>query len=147
MIYFVQPAKGGPIKIGTTEDFKTRFQALQAYYGKRFAILRLMPGGPVEEREIQDRFDHLRIGITEQFRPGPDLMTFIGRPLLAHPNPRPLKAMLGGQHIQHEIVTLHGAIVEWLNDIAPRVIDAASIIRDAIAAWAKVKGFQPSPEI
>jgi hypothetical protein len=38
-----------------------------------------MPGGRAIEAEIHGRFAHLRLGKTEQFRPGPDLMAFIGR--------------------------------------------------------------------
>jgi hypothetical protein len=39
-----------------------------------------MEGGPKEEQQIHERFSHLRFGRKEQFRPGPDLMEFIGLP-------------------------------------------------------------------
>ena len=42
-----------------------------------------MEGDRSTEAEIHGRFAHLRFGRTEQFRPEPDLMTFINRPLFA----------------------------------------------------------------
>jgi hypothetical protein len=58
-----------------------------------------MEGDREREADIHGRFAHLRLGRTEQFRPGADLMAFIGRPLLVNPDPdaveihpnRPLK--------------------------------------------------------
>lgn len=83
MVYFVQPIDGGPIKIGFSGDVPGRIQQLEAHYGCRLAILATMEGGREEEKAIHERFSHLRFGRTEQFRPGPELLAFIGRPLFA----------------------------------------------------------------
>lgn len=79
MIYFVQATDGGPIKIGFTDNLDARLKALESHYGRPLALLHAMEGGRAEEAETHDRFSHLRIGRTEQFMPGPDLMEFIGR--------------------------------------------------------------------
>jgi hypothetical protein len=86
MIYFAQSTDGGPIKIGTTADVESRLRQLEAHYGRPLALLATMPGGRDEERAIHRRFALLRFGRTEQFRPAPDLLAFIGRPLLVDPN-------------------------------------------------------------
>jgi hypothetical protein len=57
------------------------------------AVLATMPGNLDDEREIHARFDQLRFGRTEQFRPAPDLMAFVGRPLLVDANPDAVEAM------------------------------------------------------
>jgi hypothetical protein len=85
-IYFAQPTDGGPIKIGTTGDVESRLRQLETHYGRPMALLATMPGGRDEERAIHEQFAHLRFGRTEQFRPAPDLLAFIGRPLLVDPN-------------------------------------------------------------
>src|SRR5947209_14970845 len=80
MIYFVR-LNTGYIRIGTTEDVDRRINALQSRYGKPVKLLATRPGGPDEERAIRERFAHLRLGRTEQFRPGAELMEdFLGIP-------------------------------------------------------------------
>lgn len=93
MIYFLQSDEGGPVKIGTTEDLKTRLVALTTHYGKPLSVLATLPGGRDEEVAIHERFSHLRFGRTEQFRPAVELMAFIGRPLLVDSNPDAVEAM------------------------------------------------------
>lgn len=91
MIYFAQTATGS-IKIGTTEDLPSRLERLKDHYGAELALLATMPGDRDREAEIHDQFAHLRFGRTEQFRPGPDLMEFIGKPLLVGINPDMVEA-------------------------------------------------------
>lgn len=93
MIYFLTPVDGGPIKIGFTDDFATRRKQLETFYGTPMVVLARMEGDRAKEREIHERFAHLRFGRTEQFRPGPDLMEFIGRPSLVGANPDAVEAM------------------------------------------------------
>lgn len=76
MIYFAQLATGA-IKIGTTGDIKGRLAWLAAHYGQRLKLLSTIPGGRAKEREIHERFAHLRVGRTERFEPGDDLLDFI----------------------------------------------------------------------
>jgi hypothetical protein len=89
------PVGGGPIKIGTSTKVESRHRELECWYGCELEILATMEGGKKEEKEIHRRFHHLRIGKTEQFRPGPDLMNFLGRPFLVGANPEAVEAMCG----------------------------------------------------
>lgn len=82
MIYFIQTASGS-IKIGTTINLRARLTALANEYQAPVSLLGTRPGGAEEEKEIHGRFAHLRLGKTEQFRPAPELLEFIGKPLLA----------------------------------------------------------------
>ncbi len=84
MIYFMQPTCGGPVKIGCTNDLPTRHKALESRYGQQLAILATMEGDRADEAEPHARFSHLRLGRTEQFKPGPDLMNFIDMPLFVN---------------------------------------------------------------
>ncbi len=93
MIYFMQAIEGGPVKIGHSKDVDARRAQLEAHYRKPLALLGTRKGGRLEEREIHQRFAHLRFGKTEQFRPAADLMEFIGRPLLVGANPETVEAM------------------------------------------------------
>jgi hypothetical protein len=85
LIYFAQLPTGS-VKIGKAEDVERRIDQLEVEYKGPVAILKTMPGGFKEERKTHQRFAHLRFEGTEQFRPGPDLMAFIERPLLVGVN-------------------------------------------------------------
>jgi hypothetical protein len=93
VVYFVQAVDGGPIKIGHSVDVERRIGQLEADFKRKLAVLAVIPGGRIQEREIHDRFSHLRLGKTEQFRPAQDLLDFIGRPLLVSVNPELVEAM------------------------------------------------------
>jgi hypothetical protein len=86
MIYFAQTSTGS-IKIGTTINLRNRLSALKSYFGNEVLLLATMPGDRAEERRLHEKFAHLRFPGTEQFRPAPDLIEFIGRPLLVCANP------------------------------------------------------------
>lgn len=87
MIYFMQQPEGGPIKIGCTINLDYRRKQLETRYGCPLVVLATRDGGRDAEAEIHARFAPLRFGKTEQFRPGPDLLTFIGRPAEPHSEP------------------------------------------------------------
>jgi Meiotically up-regulated gene 113 len=87
VIYFVQSVVGGPIKIGCAVKIDRRIKELELYYGRKLILLATMEGDRSTEKEIHERFKHLRLesgrsrGVkVEQFRPSPDLMEFIGKP-------------------------------------------------------------------
>lgn len=84
MIYFLQSVNGGPIKIGFSTDIQRRHAELETHYDQPLVLLATMKGDRRTESEIHHRFAHLRLGRTEQFRPGPELMAFIGRPLFVN---------------------------------------------------------------
>lgn len=80
MIYFMQPGDGGLVLIVTsdTDAGTIRDQAEQSFH-KHFEMIGVMPGGWPERCAIFDRFGYARVGESDQFRPGPDLMGFVGR--------------------------------------------------------------------
>lgn len=91
IVYAMQPVDGGPVKIGVTNNLKTRKKAHETMYGKTFAVLATWQGGAPLERAIHVLFAHLRLRGPdprgrgyEQFRPTLELMTYLGRPELAH---------------------------------------------------------------
>jgi Meiotically up-regulated gene 113 len=101
MIYFIQSTDGGPIKIGYTDDISRRTDQLERHYGCALNILATMKGGPDEEAVIHAQFAHLRLKgpgrcgrPPEQFRPAPELMAFIGRPMLVGANPDAVEAII-----------------------------------------------------
>jgi hypothetical protein len=80
LIYFMQPVDGGPVKIGCSGNVEARRGQLESYYKESLVVLATFPGDRKTERETHARFAHLRLGRTEQFRPAPELMEFIGLP-------------------------------------------------------------------
>jgi hypothetical protein len=143
LIYFMQPTDGGPVKIGFTDNLPTRHKQLEAHYGRPLAILATMDGDLDTEREIQARFSHLCLGRTEQFRPGPDLMEFIGHPVVAdHGAVKEMpcteafmdRAIVGKAKM---IATHRGiSVAELLSDAAKPIIDKAyaQMLRELEAA-------------
>ncbi len=79
MIYFMQSVDGGPIKIGSSEDVDRRRRQLEMDYGRHLIVLSVIPGDRRTEILIHEKFAHLRFERTEQFRPGADLLDYIGR--------------------------------------------------------------------
>lgn len=86
-VYFMQAVNGGPVKIGCSNDVERRRRQLEKRYGQPLAILAVLPGNFEDEEAIHERFSHLRFGRSEQFRPAPELMDFIQRPLFVNQTP------------------------------------------------------------
>lgn len=76
MIYFVQRASDQHIKIGYTEMYGVRFNALKKQFGE-LDLLGAMEGNVFREHELHAQFTDLRIRKTEWFRPGENLLEFI----------------------------------------------------------------------
>ncbi|MFI5458973.1 MAG: GIY-YIG nuclease family protein [Isosphaerales bacterium] len=143
MIYFAQLTSGA-IKIGTTKDVEARLSGLANHYGMELALLATMPGDRSVEAEIHERFTHLRIHARkEQFRPGPDLMAFIGRPLLVDPNPDVVEAVEPARLAV--VVTLKGSLKwkAWLDRLSDQFrTDNSKVIDMALVEFAKAHGFK-----
>jgi hypothetical protein len=142
VIYFVQPVDGGPVKIGYSADPQRRHAQLEAIYRRPLVALAVIEGDRRREREIHDRFAHLRLGNTEQFRPAPELAEFIGAPLIVSPNPDTIEAMPSRQ--QKIIMTLRGSdeFETWVKGLAD--FDATSVAEmteRAYAAYARQIGY------
>jgi hypothetical protein len=74
MIYFLQATDGGPIRIGYTDNPKTRFGA---HGSSGRTILGVIPGDKATEKELHRRFGHARLGRGKDFDPVPELTEFI----------------------------------------------------------------------
>lgn len=110
MIYFAQ-LPSGAVKIGKADDVDARLVQLEQQYRQPLSLLHVMEGSFEVERQIHRRFRHLRIEGgrgREQFRPAPDLMEFIGRPLLVSPNPDAVEAVeaVGLRENGHGLMTV-----------------------------------------
>lgn len=124
MIYFVQ-LPSGAIKIGFSNNPKARFQQLKGHYRSPVALLTILDGDMAKERELHARFRHLRFGKTEQFKPAPELFDFIGKPLLAHPNPEAVEK--NPCHIPGP-----GCKVRYNHTLDEATVDRLELIRQAL---------------
>lgn len=146
MIYFLQSLAGGPVKIGFTEDLDSRVRQLESHYCQSLAILATLPGGRDEERAIHERFSALRIGRTEQFQPGPDLMAFIGRPLFVSANPDTVEAM--ACFVKPMILQVRGSeeFKVWFEELARfDGLTPTGVFDRAVRKYAKEVGFIKEP--
>lgn len=147
LVYFVQGVEGGTIKIGTSVNVPSRVKQLESHYKQPLTVLATMPGGRAEERALHARFAHLRFGKSEQFRPEPDLLAFINRPLFVNANPV-VEAMASDRKPVR--LTLSPSDHDWLAECAASVgLSMSSYVRmvviEAIRAE-QAKGFHcPSP--
>lgn len=145
MIYFAQLPTGS-IKIGFSDDVETRLADLERHYGVPLSLLHTEPGGRTEEREWHDRFAHARFGRTEQFRPVPELMEVIGRPLLVGANPDAVEAVEPSGRTTLIILKGTPAQAEWLDKRHREThIPKSVIVRLALAHWAESNGLPPFP--
>jgi hypothetical protein len=84
VVYFIR-LQSGSIKIGSTDNLGQRMANLKWTYGS-IELLATIPGDASTEKEIHSKFDHIRLGRSEQFHPKHELLGFIrmtsGRDLL-----------------------------------------------------------------
>ena len=77
MIYFIQAASGGPIKIGTTLRLTVRLKTVRRERNDpTLQVLAVMDGRHREESALHRRFRHLALG-KEWFHPGVELLACI----------------------------------------------------------------------
>jgi len=67
-IYFIQQGRDGPVKIGFTKDVENRMKNLQTANPAPLDLLVFYPGNQEMEKELQYRFDDIRIS-GEWFEP------------------------------------------------------------------------------
>lgn len=145
MIYALQPLDGGPVKIGFSSDVEARQKQLEATYGRPLALLATIEGGREEERAIHDRFAHLRLGGTEQFRPTPELMAFLGRPLLVDQNAKITEAIPAKNLLA---IQIRGAPEwkAWVEEMAAfDRLSVAAMTDRALSRYAEMIGFKEPP--
>lgn len=80
-VYYIR--RSSVIKIGTTTKLRARMRELMPD-----EVLALEPGSYQRENEMHQRFDHLRYGNTEYFRPAPDLLAHIEAVTAEHGAPQ-----------------------------------------------------------
>lgn len=68
----------GAIKICYGVDCASRIEQLKEKYDEPVELLAVSEGDPEAKRAIHRQFSHLRFDATEQFRPGSDLLAYIG---------------------------------------------------------------------
>lgn len=91
MIYFIRIQDGGPIKIGVTEDPRSRLAALQGSHAQKLELWRLFEGGYLEEQALHKRFKSSRIE-REWFICHPDMEGDLGlREILQRDFPKKVK--------------------------------------------------------
>jgi hypothetical protein len=146
-VYFLQPVTGGPVKIGHAVDIERRRAQLECHYGQPLALLATLPGGRDEEQAIHHRFASLRFGRSEQFRPGPELMAFINRPLLVDPNPDAVESM---EPVRPEIATtvkMTPEFKEWLNGLADHCqLTMTDVVIQSLIRFGKDQDYGPAPK-
>jgi len=76
VIYFIQGARGGPIKIGSAGNPWQRAAALQTGNPNKLSVIAVIPGGRAEEAALHSKFASLREH-GEWFSPSSDLVSFI----------------------------------------------------------------------
>lgn len=76
MIYFLRRPSDGYIKIGFTDAYTTRLNALRKQHGD-LELLGALPGDLVREKELHIQFAGLRINRTEWFKPESLLTEYI----------------------------------------------------------------------
>jgi hypothetical protein len=115
-----------------------------------------MDGGYEDEQAIHARFSHLRLegrgrrgARIEQFRPGADLMEFIGQPLLVGANPQAVETMTvdGARQV---IAHIKGtpAYAAWLDAVHEKShIPKAALFRLGVEEWAERNGYPKPPEL
>lgn len=146
MVYAMQPVDGGPVKIGTSTNVERRRVSLERAYGSRLVVLATFDGGRTEEEELHRRFAHLRLGRTEQFKPAPELMSFLGRPLLAPANADAVEAL--GSLAARPIAVMTGSaeFKAWVCRLASRDRDTvAKTVERALIHYARHIGFTDEP--
>lgn len=148
----MQPVGGGPVKIGFSNDVEGRRKQLEAHYGCGLIVIATMKGGRKEEREVHVQFAHLRLAghakrgpYPEQFRPDPELMKFIGRPLLGVEDADPVQSIAPSFRSLGIRATAEWA--EWLEELARHYRTTVSgVIDRAMAEWSESEGrLEPPP--
>jgi len=77
MVYFIEAPSIKLIKIGRTQDVKKRISELQVGSPVPLRLLGVVPGDSAMEKQIQDKFKHLRKH-GEWFRESVQLLEYIG---------------------------------------------------------------------
>lgn len=61
IVYFIQAGTDGPVKIGFSQNFEVRFNALKRQNHNELTVLRTIPGDRLSEERFLFYFAHLRI--------------------------------------------------------------------------------------
>lgn len=83
MVYFTRVLPHA-LKIGytTEQDLTTRMRRLSSHYGHQVELLAFCEGGREVERYFHRRFSLYRLGKSEHFMLHPEILGYIGHPLL-----------------------------------------------------------------
>jgi hypothetical protein len=127
MIYFAQIGESGPIKIGfSANKVDARLQWLSGDHGQKLTLLGTVPGDRSTEREIHSLFAHLRMGETEQFKLGSDLLAFIEKPTLAGVNPETIM----------EVKAKYGTVIRVSDEFGQALRDVTRFEKISVSEFA-----------
>jgi Meiotically up-regulated gene 113 len=116
LIYFAQ-LPSGAVKIGYSANVDARLIALKSYYHQPLVLLGTIEGDREDEQALHKRFAHIRLHGTEQFRPTPELMEFIGKPLLVSANPESVEVTPPSKPMKRFSFYLYAEEEQILNDL------------------------------
>ena len=97
MIYFIQAADNGLIKIGYTDDIKQRLRTLRTMSPERLYLMKVIKGDQKQETLLHKRFNCLR-SHGEWFRPERELLEYIIYLPTIKKNPEYYRALLQKNH-------------------------------------------------
>ncbi len=147
MIYAAQFPCGGVVKIGYSKNVAQRIAQLEKTYRSTLYLLAVFDGDMDDERRIHERFAHIRLGRTEQFRATSELMQFLRRPLFVSANPEITEAMppIG---LKPLVASFKGSAEfdTWFSGLADHCrLTASALIEHALVAFAEQRGYKKPP--
>jgi hypothetical protein len=140
VIYFIEFPDGN-IKIGTAKNLHTRLRD-QGLEEGRFKVLGVHEGGRHLEGILHGRFDHLRIGRKERFKPDDDLLKYIRE------KTRPWDWFSPPTTPDDDeiFVLFHGRHYTWAKEFCEATgLNLSEIVDRSMILYAKRRGFRPPP--
>lgn len=119
-VYFVQSIIGGPIKIGVTADVSERLRAYRTHHPYPLRVLATYRAKPDAERELHERFGHLRAE-GEWFEAAPELLAFVAEIAIREGHTR----RAGGLP---ELIGVLRALASQLEAAVPSARDVSGVI-------------------
>jgi hypothetical protein len=143
LIYYIQYHEDSLIKIGTTNNLHSRL-AQHGLAHDRFKVLGVHEGGPLVERCMHSKFDHLRVGRKELFKPDDDLLDHIKKYTREWDEFSPPRTKLD----EESYIVFYAESLEWLRDIAEHFdVKACDIVDKALMEFGQRHRFpKPYPD-
>jgi hypothetical protein len=92
-IYFIQGSTGGAVKIGYAKDVSIRLKSLQTGYPDTLIILCAVPGSPMNEKFLHNKFSNHKLQ-GEWFKPVSEILEFAEKYKIKIPSQEQYKTIL-----------------------------------------------------